>query len=419
MNIIIELAGVGILLFCLYDLLTVNYQKPVKWVYRLTKSYRLQLGWNLFLAVIGLGFILQGLVPSILTFLSAGIFEKIGTILSVLLLGIGLALYGLLFSISVKPNQLIHWFRGARDKEAIYSEAPKKGPAAWQNDYYLTENISFPSRYPNHFFDIYQKDLTETHPVFVYAHGGGYIFGGKANGDPNALGIPGVIRMIKQLLDAGFTVISTDYVFAPEYRYPAPVIQMNELLSFLQANAERLNLDMDRVVLGGGSAGGQLMAQTANIHTHPAYAEEMKIQPALRPGQIKAVYHGCALLDNERFGRTGNVPTDYVFYQMGRAYFALDVLEGNPQVIQSDVIRHVTENYPASFICDGNVGTFNSQAHDLADRLQAIGVNHKAMIFDEPGAKKLPHGFDTLEHDRGYRSMEEMVAFVKGEVFCP
>lgn len=413
----LEWVGFGILLFCLYDLLTVNFEKPVKWVYRLTKSYRLQLIWHWVVLLIGLGLILQGLVPSVLSFPSAGILVKIGTILRLLLLVIGLILFGLLFRIVVKPNQLIHWFRGARDASAIYTDAVQKATAVWEKDYSLTENVSFPSQYPNHFFDVYQKDRTEKHPVFVYAHGGGYIFGGKSNGDPNALGIPGIIRMIKQLLDAGFTVISTDYVFAPEYRYPAPVVQMNELLGYLQENADVWNLDMSRVVLGGGSAGGQLMAQTANIHTNPVYAEEMNIQPALQPGQIKAVYHGCALLDNERFGRTGNAPTDYVFYQMGRAYFALDVLEGNPQVIQSDVIRHATAQYPASFICDGNVGTFNAQAHALADRLKALGVKHKALIFDEPGAKKLPHGFDTLEHQRGYRSMEEMVAFVKGAVF--
>jgi len=53
----------------------------------------------------------------------------------------------------------------------------------------------------------------------------------------------------------------------------------------------------------------------------------------------------------------------------------------------------------------------------MADRLTELGVKNEAFIPDGPEDEKLPHGFDTLEYEKGYQSMEKMVAFVSGEVF--
>ena len=397
---ILTIVGILLIFLCLVDALNVHYSKANKLIYCLSGSYKAQLAVQAMLFMLGV----------VLIVISRGFGINIVFLVLVAIL------YYLLLRVEIKPDGLIRLFRGKKADEAIQTDLPHHAPVAWQERYTLEENIRYNSAYPNNFCDLYTK-LGEKRPVFVYAHGGGYIFGDKSNGDPNALGISGIIRIVRQLLDAGFAVVSTDYVFGPEYRYPAAVVQMNELLAYLKENAVGLGLDMTRVVLGGGSAGGQLMAQVACLHTNPAYAAEMGITPALKPGVIRAVYHGCALLDNERFGRTGSRATDYVFYQMGRAYFGCNVLEGNEQVRQSNVITHVTEDYPASFIRDGNIGTFNAQAHNLADRLAGLGVKTKVLIFDEPGAKRLPHGFDTLEHQRGYRSTKEMVSFVKNEVF--
>lgn len=411
---ILEIIGIILLIFCLYDLTCVNYGKPVKLVYRLTKSYSVQLAVQALLLLISFALILQGLVPALIS--PSG---KPLTVLRLLLFILGAALSVAFFLVAVSPNKLIFLLRGKNAHLANRTTGHPAGPEIWEEKYWLVSDIPFDSAYPNSFFDLYscEKEPSTPRPVFLYAHGGGFIFGDKSNGDPNALGIPGIIRMIRSLVDAGFVVISTDYALAPEQPYPAPLCQMNDLLQFLCDHAPEYGLDMTRVVVGGGSAGGHLMAQLAAIQTDFAYANQVGIKPVLTHGEIKAVYHGCALLDCGRFGHTGNGPTDYLFYQMGRAYYHTGVLEGHPKVLESDVVSHVSAHYPPSYICDGNVGTFNAQAHDLEDRLKALGVKTKALIFDEPGAKRLPHGFDTLEHQRGYRSMEEMVSFVKGEVF--
>jgi len=342
--------GIALMLAVFFDMLDVDYDRPKKPLWNLTHRYGLLLA----------GWLILFMAGAAAVFTAGGIPAKVIAIISALL-------FVFLFHIAVDPGHLVHILRGKNDKIAVRTAGNQTGPELWEKKYYLTSDVPYESKYPNSFLDIYrtEKVPSEKRPVFIYAHGGGYIFGDKSNGDPNALGIKGVIRMVCQMLDAGFTVISTEYVFAPEYRYPSPVLQIEDLLRFLKQHEEDWGLDMNRVVLGGGSAGGQLMAQTACLQTNPEYAKEMKVEPVLTNGEIKAVYHGCALLDNERFGKTNSFLTNYIFHQMGRAYFHnAPVLKGNAECIQSDVIRHVTKNYPPSYITDGNAGTFNTQAHD-------------------------------------------------------
>ena len=416
---ILEIVGFALIALCLFDLATVNYSSPIKWLYRLTGSYKVQLVAQVLLFLAGIVLVLQSLVPAFSAFGSVGVWGKIGALMRGLLLLISVVIFMFLFKVAVNPAGLLLFFRNKNNADTVSDTVTPVRSQPWESDYFLDSDVSFDSRYPNNYFDIYSpgRSTGEKRPVFIYVHGGGYVAGSKSNGDPNALGIAGIVRMIKKLVDVGFTVISTNHALAPEYHYPTPVHQMTELLQFLKQHEDEFGIDMSRVVLGGGSAGGQIMAQLANIQTNPQYAQEMQIEPVLGNGEIKAMYHGCALLDNERFARTNSRIVNYIFHQMGRAYFNVGVPEGDPQVISSNVIRYATANYPPSFICDGNAGTFNAQAHDFADRLKSLGVRHKALIFDAPDEGRVPHGFDTLEYPQGYQSMEEMVAFVREEVF--
>lgn len=389
-----------ILIIC--DQLNVNMESPVKIALHLYHNYHFML-------------IVQGIV-----FLTGASMVMIfGNLLCRIIAMIFIILFLFLYHIAWDAGHMIHVIRGKNDKKMVRTTNNLTGPDPWEKDYWLTSDLPYDSSYPNSFMDIYnvEKVPTKKRPVFLYAHGGGYVFGDKSNGDPNAMGIAGIIRMIKMLLDQGFVVISTEYVFAPEYCYPAPIKQMDDLLHYLVKHADEYGLDMEKIVFGGGSAGGQIMAQTACLQTNPEYAKEMGISAILDHGEIKAVYLGCSLLDNERFGKTSSFLTNYFFYQMGRAYFHnIGILEGNSEVKQSNIITHVTKDYPASFICDGNAGTFNQQAHDLDERLTELGVMHTALIYDSPDDPKLIHGFDTLEYDIGKMCMEQMTCFVSGQV---
>ena len=88
-------------------------------------------------------------------------------------------------------------------------------------------------------------------PVFYWMHGGGYVLGSARQGDAFTL------RAASEL---GMFAVSVEYRLAPETPYPGPLEDCYEGLAHLVENAAALNLDTDKIIIGGVSAGGGLCA---------------------------------------------------------------------------------------------------------------------------------------------------------------
>lgn len=88
-------------------------------------------------------------------------------------------------------------------------------------------------------------------PVLLYFHGGGFVVGDLDTHE----------RICKMLVHHGnVTCINVDYRLAPEHRYPAAVDDAIASLQWLCSNADELNVDPNRIAVGGDSAGGNLAA---------------------------------------------------------------------------------------------------------------------------------------------------------------
>lgn len=100
---------------------------------------------------------------------------------------------------------------------------------------------------------IYQrKDQSvskEKRKVMLFIHGGGFI-GGDVRTKGNQC------RYLAQQSDA--VVVSPEYRLAPETPYPGPEVDVLGTIDWLEENAERLNIDIDKMAVMGESAGGQL-----------------------------------------------------------------------------------------------------------------------------------------------------------------
>lgn len=81
----------------------------------------------------------------------------------------------------------------------------------FENGVTLISDICYDTAYPNSYLDIYRQGEGEQ-PLFLYIHGGGYAWGDKAEGDPNAgaLGPEGATRYLQEIALAGYTVASMD-----------------------------------------------------------------------------------------------------------------------------------------------------------------------------------------------------------------
>ena len=97
---------------------------------------------------------------------------------------------------------------------------------------------------------------TDTLPVLLYLHGGGFTIGGLETHD----------SLCRQLaLRSGAAVVALDYRLAPEHRFPTAVNDSWAAMRWLAGHGASIGLDGTRLAVGGDSAGGTLAAVCA-IH---------------------------------------------------------------------------------------------------------------------------------------------------------
>lgn len=88
-------------------------------------------------------------------------------------------------------------------------------------------------------------------PVFFFLHGGGWFQGNLDTAEVEAGPMAG---------DLGCLVVLPEYRLAPEHPYPVPLEDCIAAYQWLLTEGESLGADLDRIVVGGASAGGNLAA---------------------------------------------------------------------------------------------------------------------------------------------------------------
>ena len=101
---------------------------------------------------------------------------------------------------------------------------------------------------------IYHPDPENTLPVLVFLHGGGFVVGSNDTHD----------RIMRELaFRSGCAVVGVEYSLSPEQKFPVAIEETISVLKWLkydlpQKENSAFNLDPERVVLGGDSAGASL-----------------------------------------------------------------------------------------------------------------------------------------------------------------
>lgn len=265
----------------------------------------------------------------------------------------------------------------------------------------VRSNVRYGDRYPNSFLDIWTVEDAAPRPTVIFIHGGGWFMGSKDMGDPLAGGGAPIAPLVK----AGFNVVNLDYALAPEYRYPTPLIQLDQAIRHLQVRAADYGLDMTRLVLMGGSGGAQMSAQYGLLLSDPGYAADIGVQPGVDPTHVKALVLYSPPLRVSGFG--------WRFNTMAWAYLGTKDLKTSRQARQVDILSHVGPRYPATYITDGNQpDTFPKHAKAMARILREKGVDH-VFNYYEPSVAALDHGYTgRLDTAQGRDNLEKTIAFL-------
>jgi acetyl esterase/lipase len=104
--------------------------------------------------------------------------------------------------------------------------------------------------------NVYQPLVTQKlqkFPTVVILYGGAWRKGSPDNYE----------RFSCYIADQGYSVIAIDYRHAPKYKFPAQLEDVRAALQYIQAHADNLQVDIDRIAIMGRSAGGHLATLAA------------------------------------------------------------------------------------------------------------------------------------------------------------
>ena len=220
--------------------------------------------------------------------------------------------------------------------------------------------------------------LKATAPALLWIHGGGLIFGTPEQDDRTS------IAFAREL---GITVAAVRYRRASHSPAPAAVEDAYAALRGLVARASELHIDIDRIAIGGASAGGGIAAALALLAHDRA---------EIRPVFQLLVY---PMLDDRTTTRTDLDTRNMRLWtpksnQYGWSSYLGDAVAG-PDVspYAAAARREDLTGLPPAWIGVGTLDLFHDEDTEYARRLGDSNVPCELHIV--PGAF---HGFDTVFH---------------------
>lgn len=151
--------------------------------------------------------------------------------------------------------------RSAQDLEQMRREEPSSDPLITEDPAICIEDRVLLGPQSDIKIKIFQSAAVKTDPqiprpgiLFLHA-------GGRIQGNP-FVGLASVIDTVKQL---NAVIISPSYRLAPEFQGNSAAEDCYATLLWIEKNYKELNIDLERLMIAGVSAGGGLAASTALV----------------------------------------------------------------------------------------------------------------------------------------------------------
>lgn len=213
-------------------------------------------------------------------------------------------------------------------------------------------------------------------PSVVLVHGGGWRAGDKSEFYPLA----------NMLAQRGYVVFLPEYRLSPEARFPAGLIDINDAIVWIKAQASTYGIDPARIALGGGSSGGQMAALLA----YSAGEAKFKSQPT-GDTRVSALIDLDGVLDF-----TSPLALQYENAAGDTSVAALwlggSMEHATDQWREASAARYVGERSPPTLIISSGELRFTAGKDAVLSALESRGIRHEYVEL-----KNVPHTFWLFE----------------------
>lgn len=224
-------------------------------------------------------------------------------------------------------------------------------------------------------------------PILINIHGGGWKSGSK---DTQGGFSP--------FFKAGFAVANMEYRMSGQAKAPAAIEDTRCLLIYLIQNAKKLNIDPNKIIIMGGSAGGHLalmgglLANDHRFDTNCLGTENIKVAAIIDKYGIMDVWDWTYGPEHK---------------SSSPAFWLGDNAKNEAFIKSVSPISYVTKNSPPIFIVHGDADPTvpYQQSVDLYKKLQELGVKSEFMTV--PGGL---HG--KFDKDKNTEINEAILKFI-------
>jgi acetyl esterase len=232
--------------------------------------------------------------------------------------------------------------------------------------------------------------------ALVYFHGGGWVIGNIETHDVTC-------RDLTQ--GTPCVTVSVDYRLAPEHKFPAGPEDCYAATKWVADNARSLNVDPNRIAVGGDSAGGNLAAAIslmARDRGGPKLAYQLLIYPAIDSADETP--------SHREFTKDG--------YILSRAdmewfwgYYLADKDRTNPYACPSRAKS--LAGLPPAFVLTAEFDPLRDEGEAYGQELRKAGVAVAAKRYDG-----VCHGFVSMASllDAGKRAIAECCSELRGAI---
>jgi len=228
--------------------------------------------------------------------------------------------------------------------------------------------------------------------ALVWFHGGGWVYGSLESADF-------VCRAIANR--AGCRVISVDYRLAPESKFPAAVDDCFAVTRWIADHAADLNVDANRIAVGGDSCGGNLavvVALLAREQGGPSLAFQALVYPVTNHS-----------FDTRSYRDYGN---GYLLTRDAMVYFwnhYLDDQADGSRPLASPLRATTFAGLPPGIVITAEYDPLRDDGEAYAARLRAEGVAVELVRYDSQ-----IHGFfGNAMIDDGIHALDRLGAAVQ------
>ena len=247
--------------------------------------------------------------------------------------------------------------------------------------------------------DFYRSKTEEKQPAIILIHGGGFTAGDKKYRKGRA----------QFFALNGFSVFCINYGLAPQYIYPEPLKHVVAAANFIYDHADDYNLDVDRIFVGGDSAGGYYAAMAAAFNCSDKLKELVGCAPKFR---FFGALLNCGVYDMKTVMDTKylfNLDDGVILSMTGVHAADFDAYKYRDVCVPVEL---VTSAYPPTFLIYSDNDMFcKGQGNIMADVLEENGVYYESFSARYSGSN---HCFSlTWSGDDAAAANELLLSFAK------